>query len=371
MATEDQIITQIEYYLSDKNLERDEFFHKQISAAEGGYIPVDLFLKCNKVKKMEITAEQIINAMKNSKNTEIKAEEGLIRRKDNEKLPGLVTKKFKGNNGEEKQVKQQEQEQAQVDLKAAKPQEEVIFSVTSESKTNAMQWKFIQDYLEKIYKVTPIYCRYSKIGNEGNFILDKANVSQETIDKILEQGIKIGDDYSAKITLTQGADLEQFYQQHGAHYESCLILASQGKSAQESRKQKQIEKREKRKQQVIRFCGEKYIDLNQLKNSFKGILGRTANNDPIKAPYEEMLKELLNYHEKKDEKLRDFQNFTVDIHPQYKDTRCFFVVRKDGSKEDFSFTKCLVRLDQQKQEDLKKAQEKKEQEKQEQEKTQE
>lgn len=40
--------------------------------------------------------------MKNSKNTEIKAEEGLIRRKDNEKLPGLVTKKFKGNNGEEK-----------------------------------------------------------------------------------------------------------------------------------------------------------------------------------------------------------------------------------------------------------------------------
>ena len=45
-----EIKGQIEYYLSDKNLETDEFFHKKIKENSDGYIDIDLFLKCNKVK---------------------------------------------------------------------------------------------------------------------------------------------------------------------------------------------------------------------------------------------------------------------------------------------------------------------------------
>jgi hypothetical protein len=48
------------------------------------------------------------------------------------------------------------------------------------------------------------------------------------------------------------------------------------------------------------------------------------------------LKELLTYHDKGEEKSKGLKNFTVDIHPVHKDTRCFFVVREDGTKEDFS-----------------------------------
>jgi len=61
-----------------------------------------------------------------------------------------------------------------------------------------------------------------------------------------------------------------------------------------------------------------------------------------------MLVELLKFHEKKDEKLKDLDYFTCDVHPVYNETRCFFVVRKDGSREDFSFTKSLVRLEEEK-----------------------
>jgi DNA-directed RNA polymerase IV subunit 1 len=50
--------------------------------------------------------------------------------------------------------------------------------------------------------------------------------------------------------------------------------------------------------------------------------------------------ELLKHH-KSEEKLKDAASFTVGLHPDYQDTRCFFVVKKDGTKEDFSFHKCL------------------------------
>ena len=58
------------------------------------------------------------------------------------------------------------------------------------------------------------------------------------------------------------------------------------------------------------------------------------------------MKELLNYHHKAEEKMKDFDHFIVGEHPEYEKTRCFFVVRKDGEKIDFSIGKCILHLDQ-------------------------
>jgi len=53
----------------------------------------------------------------------------------------------------------------------------------------------------------------------------------------------------------------------------------------------------------------------------------------------------LSQHERSDEKMKDFSHFEINTHPQYDKTRCFFVVRKDGSKEDFSITRCIMNLE--------------------------
>ena len=52
------------------------------------------------------------------------------------------------------------------------------------------------------------------------------------------------------------------------------------------------------------------------------------------------------------------KHLTVDNHPDYDNTRCFFVVRNDGSKEvrfdhgqDFSLSKCIENMNQAAQED--------------------
>jgi Protein of unknown function (DUF3223) len=49
-------------------------------------------------------------------------------------------------------------------------------------------------------------------------------------------------------------------------------------------------------------------------------------------------------HEKGAEKLKGMKSFTVGFHPEYEETRCFFILKEDGSKEDFSLTKCIAKL---------------------------
>jgi len=93
------------------------------------------------------------------------------------------------------------------------------------------------------------------------------------------------------------------------------------------------------------FAGDRHRDISSIKNIFKGILARTKNDEEIKEPYQGMLKELLKYHDKGEDKLKGLKFFTVNIHPEYKDTRCFFAVKEDGKKEDFSSVKCINNLE--------------------------
>ena len=60
---------------------------------------------------------------------------------------------------------------------------------------------------------------------------------------------------------------------------------------------------------------------------------------------EQFIKELIDMHHKSEAKMKDFEAFEVGVHPEFEKTRCFFVVRKDGSKEDFSITKCIQALE--------------------------
>ena len=55
-----------------------------------------------------------------------------------------------------------------------------------------------------------------------------------------------------------------------------------------------------------------------------------------------VLKALLEKHPKYLEKIGcGFASFKYDEHPEYTGTMCFFIVRTDGTCEDFSFRKCL------------------------------
>jgi DNA-directed RNA polymerase-5 subunit 1 len=90
-----------------------------------------------------------------------------------------------------------------------------------------------------------------------------------------------------------------------------------------------------------------YHDINKVKSKSRAILNLKKDGERIEGNDGEFIKELLEFHDKKDQKLKDFDRFEVGTHPSYEKTRCFFVVRKDGTKEDFSVTKCIMNLENQ------------------------
>jgi hypothetical protein len=52
--TDAEIKKQVEYYMSDINLSKDDFFRTQIKSNKDGYLNFECILKCNKVKKMGV-----------------------------------------------------------------------------------------------------------------------------------------------------------------------------------------------------------------------------------------------------------------------------------------------------------------------------
>jgi DNA-directed RNA polymerase-5 subunit 1 len=88
-----------------------------------------------------------------------------------------------------------------------------------------------------------------------------------------------------------------------------------------------------------------YHDINKVKSKSRAILNLKKDGEKIEGNDSDFLKELLQLHEKSETKLKNFSHFEAGVHPLYEKTRCFFVVRTDGSKEDFSVTKCIVNLE--------------------------
>ena len=90
-----EIKGQIEYYLSDSNLETDEFFHNMISKDINGYLELENILQCNKIKKAGWTKEEIIESIKESDKIELNEEKTKVRRKDNRQRKNVNQKKKK------------------------------------------------------------------------------------------------------------------------------------------------------------------------------------------------------------------------------------------------------------------------------------
>ena len=120
-------------------------------------------------------------------------------------------------------------------------------------------------------------------------------------------------------------------------------------AAKKAAKQRNADKREavKRAKTSYEIAGVYYLDINKVKSKSRAILNLKKDGERLEGNDSAFVKEIISFHERASEKLRDFEAFEVGVHPVYEKTRCFFVVRKDGSKEDFSITKCIQNLEQQ------------------------
>ena len=186
-----EIRKQIEYYLGDLNLARDDFFRDVITKTEGGYVDITNFLNCNKVKKMNVNAEAIAAAVKDSTAVELSKDKKSVRRANNKALPektGNMKKREQKAAEKEEEKKEENNEPVQRDEQGRiiflTPDFEnpiIIHFKTEDQDADKdenfkVNWKDIENMVkEKFDKLKVVYSRADKY--EGDIAISSHRVN--------------------------------------------------------------------------------------------------------------------------------------------------------------------------------------------------
>ena len=187
-----KIKTQIEYYLSDKNLTKDKFFREQIQTSKDGYIAISHFLNCNNVKANKWTDKDIKDACKDSTELEIKGD--TIRRVGNKALPdkaaasGERKRDQKGN--EKKEALENQEDEYDEDGKVILVEKDFDnpIIVTYETKVAdkeefKVDWKQVEKAVKEGYpKLKLIYSRMDPHG--GHVAFSSLRLKRDLLDKL-------------------------------------------------------------------------------------------------------------------------------------------------------------------------------------------
>jgi hypothetical protein len=351
--------TQVEYYLSDKNLEKDAFFYGKILENENGYLDLDLIMNCNKIKSLGVSKERIVEACKTSSEVDISADGNQIRRKGNKSLPEskFKSKKLAVQLKSEKSVSSIGVAKSEV-LGESKADEEVEDSkefiplILFIKDTSRLDKVIGREFEAKLGEELKIEVPFARIGKyDGNVVFNRAEITQEILERLISKGFEYE---GQKVVFEVGTDRDrdEFMRNHGRHVGK-IILKSNPSITEEYKKEmgKPIKEQKKKFRGKVEFLGVNYPTVESLKAVFKALIVKTKNDATIEEPGRSQvavrlpqLLELLKHHEHSEEKLKGAKDFTVALHPEFKQTRCFFIVKEDGTKEDFSFHKCLTRM---------------------------
>ena len=209
-----------------------------------------------------------------------------------------------------------------------------LFVLTSEEEISKSVNELLP-YFDTLFTHIP-YLRFNK--NLGHLILFEDDFLKNQL--ITEQKIKIEDGEKTVVIEIREPNFEDrrhFSSQHGRHMEG-ILKSRYGKRIHFAIDGITVHKN------GIYLGPQKFKSLKELKSVFGKLLKNGKVGEEIENPEATFLKELLKFHEKSDSKLKDFDHFEVGMHPEHQNTRCFLVVKTDGTKDDFSFNKCIKQI---------------------------
>ena len=326
-----ELTKQIEFYLSDKNLETDAFFHEQILKSNDQYINVGVLLNCNKIKKLTTSAEDVREAIEASELLSLSKDRNRFKR-NKEEIPELNLLGRKRENEEEKVEK------------VEKKDEIVLFSITS-SCVSEIRWKQIQDAILKANPGLEIsYLRFSS--DSGHLGIYSSMLTNLVVTSVEVEDVKID------IKKTEGDQLLDFWKMHGQHLNMCLGKVNNNRrdkksKANESKHSENDDKFDKSKEKAkfklskpIQLGTMKFLDVKDIRQKARTILNNIKNDEQPLPHDEKFLKDILTYHPN-EHKSDNFDYFTTGQNPDYPGSKCFLIAKKDGTKTDFSINKCL------------------------------
>eukprot|EP01055_Gregarina_sp_Pseudo9_P000691 Gregarina_sp_Pseudo_9__690@NODE_1439_length_1600_cov_68_094170_g1336_i0_p1_GENE_NODE_1439_length_1600_cov_68_094170_g1336_i0NODE_1439_length_1600_cov_68_094170_g1336_i0_p1_ORF_typecomplete_len429_score175_79DUF3223/PF11523_8/1_6e04DUF3223/PF11523_8/1_7e16La/PF05383_17/1_5e16RRM_3/PF08777_11/0_041_NODE_1439_length_1600_cov_68_094170_g1336_i01861472 len=344
---------QVEYYLSDDNLKFDKFFHERISANAEGWLPFNNILSCRRIQNLGAQAEHIVSALAESETAETKETapgEWAVRRKTQAPLPALEERPPRGDNsgrrrggdGDGKRRGNNRPADLHVggcivkisDIPAEASWEtlktklqERLPRTDQEQKTEDGKRTFLDRAIQFVSTPDSQSCCYALLGKFEN---DQAFFGNEFAPLEIN-GAQVG------VSLLQDAD------------EASNFIKALPAVIRKRREREIMNRKNSIAKRPILLGGIEWRDMDHLRESLRGVLKSTAPGQTVNAKTKAVLVQLLAYHPNGAAKLHNHADFKVDVMTKDKDsgrdiTKCFWVVREDGSTEDFSLQKCFIHM---------------------------
>ena len=324
--TKKEIKTQIEYYLSDSNLECDEFFHNLISKEKDGFLDLEYILQCNKIKKAGWTKDQIIESIKDSNQIESNSDKTKIRRKDNKPLPNLDEKKLLNK----KRYREKKNEGDNLNP---------IILIFNSDKDTELKWQSIESKYKLLNPtLSIIYTRFKT--NEGHFGVFPMKSNKKEGDNEINfvkefemDGIKF------KVNLCEGKDLEKFINENKTHLDFCI----------NKERNKRIQKKNKTTLEIpIKLGDDEYNDIAKIKEKIRKMMSQVQDElIVLDEGQTKFIKDLVKFHPEKDiyEKLKDAPFIGVGKLNPHQYTKGFFGLNENKEKIfEFLVHKCPEKI---------------------------
>ncbi len=265
----------------------------------------------------------------NSSNSKLENSEKLTEIKSEKEELNLLNKKRKLSDfskSEENEYK---------DFKKKITIDPIVFKITSneEIKENEF-WKLIKEEFSK--KNSELKVNYCTFKNKKGFLTILYRCDEE--DKIkFNKELKVND-YILNIEKAEGDDLIDFWKYNESFYALVNNLKIEKKNINSNYHNKELLK------EKINLGSKEFNNILDIKKKAKNIILNTFDNQHINEDSLKFILDVLKFHPKYEEKIKDMDFISVGKNNKYVNTRCFVIVKKNGVIEDFSIQKCIEQI---------------------------
>jgi cold shock CspA family protein len=301
---------QIEYYLSDKNLKRDVWMRNLLIAHKA--VSVSNLLKCNKLKALTTELEVIKTAVTESSvlhMSTIETEPAVARGPDAETMPAL-------------------------------PSYTPPSVLTLSDMKDGVTWKDLRaGYLTAYHAPIFVYLSHSPA-----YVIVGAEHAASTAQAVA--GGIVGVDGAKLCSATEVTDEKLKEELLQDHYTS-LAKQTHKKKRKEKRGGRSGRKRERQPEPSgpVSVAGHEYVNTEAVYDKVRGIMRSYKNSEPIMGEDKAFMMALFKAHPRSAVKLKGVRNVIVKENTKFDgNSRCFFVVKKNGEDEDISYVKCIRNL---------------------------
>ena len=211
----------------------------------------------------------------------------------------------------------------------------IVFKITSneEIKENEF-WKLIKEEFSK--KNSELKVNYCTFKNKKGFLTILYRCDEE--DKIkFNKELKVND-YILNIEKAEGDDLIDFWKYNESFYALVNNLKIEKKNINSNYHNKELLK------EKINLGSKEFNNILDIKKKAKNIILNTFDNQHINEDSLKFILDVLKFHPKYEEKIKDMDFISVGKNNKYVNTRCFVIVKKNGVIEDFSIQKCIEQI---------------------------